>query len=179
MHIALAGHFGSGKSTLAKALAADLGAVTASFGGYIRELATETGLEANDRSVLQNLGQKLATQDPLAFLGSFLSRYSLTDTKDLIFDGVRHIGVWNAIAEHARSLGVGYCLVFVDTASLVRRDRLRGRGHSEDEIAHWSAHKMEQELVPLKAAAALVLDGAASIEDLVKTLHATAGVSSD
>lgn len=179
MHIALAGHLGSGKSTLAKALAADLGAVTASFGGYIRELATEAGLDANDRSVLQNLGQKLATQDPSAFLGSFLSRYSLAATQDLIFDGVRHIGVWNAIAEHARSLSAASWLVFVDTASPVRRNRLRERGHSKDEIAHWSAHTMEQELVPLKAAATLVLDGAAPIEDLVAMLHAAGDANSD
>ena len=104
MHVALAGHLGSGKSTLAKALGARLNAPIASFGAYVRVRAQEAGLDADDRTVLQDLGQRLATEAPAAFVADFLARNGFSATPALIYDGVRHEGDRDAIAAHAGEL---------------------------------------------------------------------------
>jgi dephospho-CoA kinase len=171
MHFALGGHLGSGKSTLAKALAADIGVACVAFGDYVRELADQAGVNRDERSNLQNLGQRLATCDPTHFLARFLAHYGLTESRGMVLDGVRHLGIWRAIVEHACKLGVPSCLIFVDTEASLRRARLLARGQSEEEIATWAEHIMEKELPTLKDVATVVVDGAAPIDDLLKRIR--------
>ncbi|MBY0569500.1 MAG: AAA family ATPase [Hyphomonadaceae bacterium] len=177
MHVALAGHLGSGKSTLAKALGARLNAPIASFGAYVRVRAQEAGLDADDRTALQDLGQRLATEAPAAFVADFLARNGFSATPALIYDGVRHVGVWDAIAAHAGSLPVRSSLIFLVTSPETRRDRLAKRGHAPEQIAHWQSHAMERELDQIKAAADLEFDGAQALESLVNAFQAAVASS--
>ena len=171
MHVALAGHLGSGKSTLAGALAARLRAQVASFGSYVRVRALEAGLNGADRSVLQNLGHTLATEEPYKFLADFLARNALSAASDIVYDGVRHMEVWSAIAAHALKVRTISHLIFLETSVETRRLRLIQRGHALIQIEHWQSHAMERELDQIRDAATLILDGAKPLERLVRTFQ--------
>src|SRR5216683_5953864 len=97
MLIALAGPMGSGKSTVSRALAARLNARILGFGEYVRVCARERGLDADDRTVLQDLGQKLVAKYPIAFVRDAVRWAGHQPGNRIIFDGIRHETVWDAI----------------------------------------------------------------------------------
>ena len=69
----IAGKIASGKSTLARALAARLDAQILGFGDYVRAAARSRGLDHTDRQTLQDLGQRLVTENTAAFVSGILS----------------------------------------------------------------------------------------------------------
>jgi len=87
--ILIIGEISSGKSTLARRLAEEFKVPKASFGGYLLHYCEQNDIPEDKRGDLQNLGQKMIEEDPVAFLKRVIG-FTSKDPKQLIFEGVRH-----------------------------------------------------------------------------------------
>lgn len=142
--IALAGGVGSGKSTIARQLADRLDGTVASFGNYVRHLATEIG-EVPERSILQRIGQERVEADAHGFVTAFLDWAPLTDNRPFIVDGVRHAAVDAVLRAHSFSMCRDYVLILINVSV---RERAERRYHSdESEIYRIDGHPVERETV--------------------------------
>lgn len=171
MIFGIAGKIASGKSTLARALAARIGGERLGFGDYVREVARSKGLDFTDRNVLQELGQQLVTADPAAFVGGILRNANYASGRPIVFDGVRHVVVWNEIADVARLSGDAATLVYLDMPEEIRRARLAARGLSITAASAFDKHVSEQELDgDLQTAATMKLDARQETTALVDAI---------
>lgn len=127
--VALAGGIGSGKSSIAASVAGRLGCRMASFGGYVREISAERGLEQT-RAVLQGIGEELMARDPPGFVRNVLSRYGYQQSSCFVVEGVRHAEAVLALRELVKPQAV--LLVYLNApaderhARVVRRDGADG-----------------------------------------------------
>jgi dephospho-CoA kinase len=171
MLIALAGPMGSGKSTVSRALAARLDAKILGFGEYVRVCARRRGLDADDRAVLQDLGQKLVARDPLAFVQHAVRWAGHQPGNRIILDGVRHETVWDAISTLGRLNAERVLLIYLDVPADERTDRLLARGISEEAIAAFNSHPSEFDLkLRLLPKADIQLDSRQQLSTLVDTV---------
>lgn len=155
--IALSGGLGSGKSTTAAELAQRLGGTVASFGDFVRHLATQLG-EPTDRPTLQRIGHERVEADANAFVVAFLSWASPPADQILIIDGVRHVSVDAALRSRASAVGEEYFLIVIQTTTQLRADRR----HDGNERIHIEVenHPVEREAIEqLPAVADFVVDG--------------------
>jgi len=120
--LAFSGGLGVGKSVLTNALHERLGWPRASFGDYVRKLASENGLDAKDRAVLQQLGQALVLTNVGGFVDDVLAQAG--DSPNVILDGVRHVEVLFKLRE---KLGDKVKLVYLEAPSDVRQERYMRR----------------------------------------------------
>ena len=155
--VALAGRIGSGKSSIADALAKRLGCGKASFGGYVRTVAADRGLEPT-RVTLQQVGEELITQDPYAFVKAVLARYGYRQGYSFVIEGIRHVSAISALRELARPQIV--LLVYLDTAEDQRHERvIRRDGINETDLQVVESHSTESQVKTLVARMAdLVVD---------------------
>jgi dephospho-CoA kinase len=151
MIIAISGATASGKTTLAKALAERTGGTPASFGDYVRALASEQG-RTTDRSTLQAVGQAAVEAGAEAFLAEFLGWTGWTGWTGwpgkelLILDGLRHVSIRDALRAHAERAGTKVRFVHVDTDADDRARRLRARGDDSAAIVDQDAHASERDV---------------------------------
>jgi len=173
MIITLAGPIGSGKSSLARSVAAALGAPSAGFGDYVRARATEAGLDAGSRRVLQDLGHDLVEADARGFLDAALDWSGHQAGRDLVLDGLRHMAILDALrAREAESLDTLF-LLYLDTPVEVRQARIAARGVSLADMQTAEAHPAERDLNEhLRAAADVILPGDAPLSALTEAAFA-------
>jgi dephospho-CoA kinase len=168
MYIGIAGKIASGKSTLARAVAPRLNARRLGFGDYVRSIARAQGLDASNRSVLQELGQGLATCNPSAFVGGLLSRAVCNPSEDVVIDGIRHVAIWQEIGVVAAKTGGAALLVFLDMPEATRQERLAARGLDRQTADGFDEHASESELeYRLREIADLILDARLNEAQLV------------
>jgi energy-coupling factor transporter ATP-binding protein EcfA2 len=142
--VGISGQVGSGKSTLAKTLADILGGENASFGDYVRHLATQSGV-STERSSLQQIGQASVRSGPADFVHSFLGWANPKLDRPFVVDGVRHIDVDGVLRNWAQSNGIDYLAVHVSTTDDLRAHR-RTDG-SVEALAQLDAHPVEHESI--------------------------------
>jgi cytidylate kinase len=171
MFIALAGPMGSGKSTVSRALAERLGAKILAFGDYVRFCATDRGLDARNRAVLQDLGERLVAADPVAFVRDAALWAGHQPGDPIVLDGVRHEIVWDAISALSRETAERALLIYLDVPADERANRLRSRGISDDAIAGFNAHPSEHDLEKrLSPRAGIRLDSRLPLPTLVDSV---------
>lgn len=90
--LGFSGRIASGKTMLSATVADALGVPRVSFGDYVRHLADYMGLDANERSVLQNIGRLLA-EHPKEFCAKVLAQADYQAGQPLVVDGIRHMEI--------------------------------------------------------------------------------------
>ncbi len=152
--LVLSGQTGSGKTSLAKELALKLNANFASFGSYVRTVATSRGIGL-DRISLQNLGQTLIEEfGPDVFVKEVLTLGQCSSNDITILDGVRSVEIWRAV----QKLAPGCVLVYLDIEEKERIRRLVERDRIDPaSIQRAMMHSMETSVPELRPHADLVL----------------------
>ncbi len=154
--VGLSGQAGSGKSTLAQFLADRLDGETASFGDFVRHLASAQGASAERRS-LQEIGEIAVRKGAGAFVADFIAWAAPSPGRAFIVDGIRHIVIDEAMRAWSASAGRSYVAVAVTAPDDVRADR-RTMG-DRAALAMLDAHPVEQESVTaLPSVADLVVE---------------------
>lgn len=141
--LCFSGQIGSGKSSVSTAVAETLGWRRTGFGDYLRSEISRLGGDPKDRQTLQDLGQNRVDADPVAFCRDVLSAGGFAPGDDFIVDGVRHVRIFEILAEvgapsHAR-------LLFLGALEIIRVARVEARADAED-FARASTHRVEAEL---------------------------------
>jgi cytidylate kinase len=146
--IAIAGKPGARTSNLSKQLSQTLGVSALEFGGFVRSLAGKSkDLQTVGHRAVQRMG-------PVKFLEAFLEHNRASEKDILIIDGVRHVGIWNAI--HAKFLRSLLVCIDVPERELVKRLMQRD-GLNEQEALKRLTHPVESEFHDLLCVASLVL----------------------
>jgi cytidylate kinase len=143
--IGFGGQIGSGKTIVAVNLASKLNCPVASFGSYVRKVASDRGLSTR-REVLQELSIEL-----LASLGAEgLTQNVLTSSgwdrkHSLVVDGIRHSAIVAALKQQVSPLP--FLLIYLDVSAKVRGSRLVVRDNlSAKEIDRFERHSTEQDV---------------------------------
>lgn len=163
MEVALgvSGRIGSGKTSLAVALAERLDCPRASFGDYVRSVASERGLDASERDVLQTVGDELIANGWDTFCSAVLRAAGYTDGS-VVVDGIRHTDA----AKTMRKLlaPTPWKLVAVESEEATRRSRLTARGIDAAGAAQADAHPNETEVALVMASADLIVSSDATVD---------------
>jgi len=164
--IILIGEISSGKSTLAKKLSSHLKIPRASFGGYLLNYCEKNNIPENLRGDLQDLGQSMIETDPDAFLNNVIE-FSLCNSTNAIFEGVRHHIILDAIAAISKNCVV----VFIDATYEQRLSRFLNRekeidnGKTEVDFLKASSHPVELQVKELKPRCSFIIASGDSIDD--------------
>jgi cytidylate kinase len=161
--VCFSSRMGAGKSTLASSLASSLGWPHTSFGDYVRSIADERGV-SQSREVLQQIGEELISTSLEPFTRAVISRVPWQ--QGCVIDGVRHLEVLATIKQIASPLSV--FLVFIDVPEAVRKQRLRDRGMTDQEIDAADQHETEAQVrTVIGERADLHVNGLAEVPHLV------------
>jgi dephospho-CoA kinase len=161
------GPIGSGKSTLAALAAKRLGCERVSFSAALLEIAAKHGLRPN-RSVLQNLGQKVVAEEPEALIRTVLTRGNWVHGRALVIDGIRHRSIFDRLRADVAPDRV--CLIYVKAHPELRRARVL-REEGLDRLALWESHKVESEIPDLEAVADRVITNNDTLAEASRTLN--------
>src|SRR5690606_8808253 len=129
------------------------------FGGYLKNLCVKKGIDiTNRRNVLQNLGQSYIEDDPKNFLSEVIEYYS-TSNKDIhIFEGVRHISIFNEIENSYTKI----YSIYLDVPSRTRYNWYNTREKQIDTKISYQKfikkdnHRVEMEIEKLKERCGLI-----------------------
>lgn len=162
------GGMGAGKTTLVTQLSERWsGAQSISFGDFVRHQAALLGLELN-RDTLQNLGQRFYEEHDSASFVDLVLWWKRPQGTIHLFDGVRHVQIWHAIARRYENAH----LIYLDLDVEHQRERLKSRGDIETLLRLGSfGHIVEDERVLLREQASLVVDSQNSIEDTIAQIE--------
>jgi dephospho-CoA kinase len=165
--LGISGRIGSGKTSLAVMLSEQLGCSKASFGDYVRSVAVHRGLDANDRAVLQEVGDGLIATGWRSFCTAVLSSAGYSDGS-VIVDGIRHL-------EAARTLRaildpIPWYLIAVDTGQEARMTRLLADGIDHTHASQADAHHNEEEIEPVIRSADLIVSGEGTPTDVLEAV---------
>lgn len=128
--IGISGPVSSGKSTLATALAKRLKCKVARFGDYVRNIASERGLELT-RENLQKVGEELA-QDKKEFCQSLLKSVDYQPRENLIIEGIRHADI--AIILKELLTPALFSLVYLSISETSQQERFNNREKQEQSL---------------------------------------------
>jgi dephospho-CoA kinase len=164
---AFSGPIGSGKSNVSKLFAERIGAKRNSFGGTVREIATERGLPVG-RTDLQALGAILVASERDGFCRRVVA-VALNDVlSTVVIDGLRHVEI---LAELKRIVDprIVRC-VYVDAPLSIRLERVRLRdGLSQSELVELQRHSTEVEVEQhLRAKSDYIADNSQTVGDCVE-----------
>jgi cytidylate kinase len=165
--IAIAGKPGARTSRLGTKLSQALGVPSLQFGDFVRRLAMGKTTD------LQSFGQKYVRKmGPVKFLELFLEQSQVEARDLLIIDGVRHVGIWNAIhSKYPRSFLI---CIDVPDSELIKR-LMRRDGLDKSGALKRLAHPVESEFADLLCVASLVLNaeqGKAIVDEIQSHLTA-------
>lgn len=165
--IAFAGRMGAGKSSVSAPLAADLKWKLASFGGFVRKIATNRGVE-HTRESLQAIGEELEADDPTRFCRSVLDDAGWDAGESVVVEGIRHVSILNALKSLVAPQPV--FLVYLEAPEDVRRTRLEERGAQEARsLSKAETHSTERDVIselPQLANLVLSTDGAEAADSV-------------
>lgn len=168
--VGIGGQIGSGKTSVAVNLASQLDCPLASFGSYVRKVASDRGLPTR-REVLQDLSIEL-----LASLGAEgLTRNVLTSSgwdrkHSLVVDGIRHSAIVAALKQQVSPLP--FLLVYLDVSAKVRENRLVVRDNlSTKEINRFEHHSTEQDVPEgVRQLADIVINSERDVKETVSSV---------
>jgi dephospho-CoA kinase len=152
--VGFSGGIASGKSSLSSAVSEALGWPRTSFGGYVRLVASQRGLEPT-RETCQKIGEELIQKDAHDFCKHVLSQVSWSPGKPLVIDGIRHLQVADLLAEMVRPSD--FMLVFADLPRDERKIRLRNRDGGSQSLEAFERHSTEAQIADLRDRADLVV----------------------
>lgn len=141
--LGLSGQIGSGKSSVSSAVAMALGWRRTGFGDYLRAEIVRRGGDPNDRRALQDLGQQRVETDAAAFCRDVLAVVGFTPGDDLVIDGVRHIAIFEMLAQVSKPSEAR--LLFLGAPETTRNVRVQSRTDAQD-FARASTHRVEIEM---------------------------------
>lgn len=158
--ILIIGRISSGKSTLAKGIQ-DLipNFRTISFGSYLREYSELKNMKI-DRQSLQDLGQRFVVENPISFLIDVVRHNQTKNDEILIFEGVRHQPILNAIRNHYPVLLSIYLDIDVETRydRYLSRNKIIDPSLTKEDFLKVDSHQVELEIESLKNSCDLVLE---------------------
>jgi dephospho-CoA kinase len=161
--IGFSGGIASGKSSLSTAVAQAIGWPRTSFGGYVRTIAAQRGLEPT-RENCQAIGEELIEADIRGFCKDVLAEASWRPGEPLVIDGIRHLEVADLLADMVRP--TDFVLVFVELPRAEREARLKNRDGESQPLERFEQHSTEVQVCELRARANLVVDGDRPVEQL-------------
>jgi dephospho-CoA kinase len=161
--VGFSGGIGSGKSALSDVVARALGWPRASFGDYVRSVASQRGLAAT-RETCQALGQELIDSDTSGFCEAVLASVGWSPGSPVVVDGIRHLRVLDILAGMVGPSGL--TLVFVDTPRGAREGRLKTRDGHTQPLDVLERHATEFEVARLRERSDLILDGERPVKQL-------------
>lgn len=144
------GAISSGKSTVAKHISDEYGIKIASFGGYLNDYSLRNNLPI-DRKSLQDLGDEFIKSKPEEFLLEVI-QYSAPAAASLIFEGVRHLSIFDLI----KAQSIQFLSIFIDVPYDIRKERYLERNKAIDlqkssqEFDVRNSHAVEMEIPRLK-----------------------------
>lgn len=113
--VTISGAIGTRRSDIAAALAERLGWQRVKFSDYIKAKLQADGGNAEDRRMLQKLGQELVQADVEGFVGGVIAMaQGWKPGGDLVVDGLRHVEVRLALLAAIRPSTLYYVHVEVD-----------------------------------------------------------------
>lgn len=151
--LGFSGRIASGKSTLSAAVADALGVPRVSFGDYVRHLADYMGLDADERSVLQDIG-RLLVGHPRQFCAKVLAQADYQAGQPLVVDGIRHMEIAEEIRVQVAPAVLR--LIYVEAEERTIEVRLSQEGKHRGDIRRL-------ELDPTEAQVTTTLRGLADI----------------
>ena len=174
--LGLAGRKGSGKSTLGQLVAAVLGYPCASFGSYVRKVASERAL-AQLPDVLQDLGAQLIATDCRQLCEGCLADAGWSHGGSMVVEGLRHAKAVQELRNLAEP-GV-FRLVFIDVCDEVLWPRVQAKGIvTADDWERFEKHPTEREVkTQVRSMADLIVDGSAPVDLLVPRIVAFASAA--
>lgn len=157
--IVIVGRICSGKSTLAD-LIYDItpNSLSISFGDYLKRYCIDNDIEYN-RNVLQDLGQQFIEKNSEKFLKNVIAFANPSKDQCLIFEGVRHISIFEAIIKNSAE----FRSIYLDMDAEWRYTRYMSRDKdidiniSYEEFLRKDSHLVELEIESLKYKCGLIL----------------------
>lgn len=165
--LGISGRIGSGKTSLAVVLAERLHCPRASFGDYVRSVATDRGLDANQRDVLQEVGDDLIASGWDAFCSAVLASAGYSDGS-VVVDGIRHSDAAKTIRKLVAP--TAWKLVAVESDDSIRRSRMAARGVDDVGTRQADAHPNEGEVAAVMASAGLTVSSDSTVADAAEVI---------
>jgi hypothetical protein len=155
-----------GKTSLAKEIARLVDGSFVSFGDHVRSIAISiSDRNANNRKILQDLGQQLVDRDPHGFCIAVIERASDSSCAPLVVDGLRHLSLLPILKELLPGRDVS--LIFMESSLRIRQSRWDGTT-SADEIEAFDSHPVETDLSALRQRSDLIINTSDGFETALK-----------
>ncbi len=172
--VAFTGRIGAGKSSVSAAFAEEFGLRLASFGGFVRKIATDLGMD-HSRESLQAVGEELEAKDAALFCRAVLGDAGWNAGEPVVVEGIRHVRILDILKSLVAPQRV--FLVYLQAPDELRRRRLQGRGAQEAQyLERAETHSTERDVIaelPQLANLVLSTEGAV-VADLVRQIKANA-----
>lgn len=166
--ITIIGRISSGKSTLANSIHDMLPlSQIISFGSYLKSYCEMQKWDF-DRNFLQNLGQQFIDENPDEFLKQVVDFWNPKKNEILIFEGIRHKSIFEAVNKHYPSIAS----IYLDLNAKDRYERYKNRNKeidkaiSNDDFFVLDNHKVELEIEGLKSNCSLVFNAGSISQNL-------------
>jgi len=145
--VCFSGRIGIGKTSASKALAERLNCPWTGFGDYIRSVATNRGLNPDDRDEMQELGASLIDEHGFEWLcGHVIAAARWPGDCPLVVDGIRHAEAFQTIRRLLPSHRTVLILLMTDSEEALGA-RLTERGIDPALRAKWEAHSTETQVL--------------------------------
>ncbi len=166
--VGITGRIGSGKTTIGKYLESRHGF---QYLRYSAVLADWLAQDPESKSHLQQVGWEVMASGMQAELDRRLISQILPE-RDVAADGLRHPLDYDTLRDLYSS---SFYLLFVDSPSQLRFERLRTKGKYADLASFQAAdsHPVEQQIDSLRTHAALVIENDGSLEHLYAVVDET------
>ncbi len=160
--IMIIGRISSGKSTLAKQVMGKIpNTINISFGTFLKNYCLENGIDIEEnRDVLQNLGQKFIDENPEKFLKDVVKYFSSVGEELHVFEGVRHVSIFEEIERKYANHYSIYLEVLADTRYKWYNSRKKEIDSklSYEGFLKKDNHKVELEIESLKHKCGLIVN---------------------
>jgi dephospho-CoA kinase len=163
--IGITGRIGSGKTTVGRYLESRYGF---QYLRYSKVLAEWRAKDPESKAHLQKVGWEVMVGGMQAELNRRLIARIRSDI-DVAVDGLRHPLDYETLSS---SFSESFRMLYIDSPARLRFERLNQKGKYTDfdsfDVA--DSHPVEQQIDPLRANAALVIDNKGSLQDLYEEI---------
>ena len=163
--VGFSGRISSGKTTISRAVAQALQWPRASFGDFVRSVASSRRLAVESREVLQEIGVSLISKGWPEFCRDVLAAAGWQPGSAIVVDGIRHTDAVQHLAEIVAPLS--FVLVHVAIEEHVRNERQLQRDGTpvQMEAESHSTEIAVKDLLPKRAD--LTVDGNWSLDRII------------